>query len=177
MAVIKLSDIQLVYDGDTLTISSVKTPEKSVTLDAQSVEELVDFVQGLAPVDESDGPGSNRRESFRVPVLDDSGLAVTLVKGNKRCEAKPANISMTGVFIKVPEKSQPDFKISDEIFVELTYQKSKIELEAIVRRIEDGGIGLFFPVTIKSEHVNPPPLVRRIVMDLQRQWMLHTRDS
>lgn len=171
MAVIKLSDIQLVFDGTTLTISSLKSPEKTVSLDANSVEELVDFVHGLAANVESEDQGPNRRESFRVPVMEASGLSVRLVKRGTSVDGKPLNISMTGVFVKVPVKSEPDFELGDEVVAEISYQKSKLQLGAIVRRKENRGMGLLFPETIRDEHVNPPPLIRHIVMELQRRWM------
>lgn len=178
MAEITLRDIEIFYDGETLKISSSEDPEKSVSFDPKSVKGLVDFVHLLSPPEETETQtqDENRRESFRVPVIEDSGLRVTLISGKERCESKPTNISMTGVFVEVPKDRTIPLDINDELRARLSMNKTEIELEAIVRRIEPNGFGLFFPEAFKGEHVDPPPTVRRIVMDLQRRWMMHRKD-
>ncbi|WP_182869715.1 PilZ domain-containing protein [Rhodopirellula sp. JC639] len=178
MAEITLRDLEIFYDGDTLKISSGDEPQKSVTLDPATVKPLVDFVQALAPPEEKEAKSEeeNRRESFRVPIIDESGLSVTLISGKNRCVSKPTNISMTGVFVEVPKDRSIALDIDDELRARLSMNKSEIELDAVVRRIEPNGFGLFFPETFKGEHVDPPPIIRRIVMDLQRQWMQHRKE-
>lgn len=183
MAKIKLNDIQLVYDGETMIISSVKEPDKCVSLDAKSVEELVDFVHLLAPVtpvpavaktattEKSKPAGANRREAFRVPVSDDWGLTVTLFAGKNRFQTKANNISMTGVFVEMPTGQSLDLKIDDQVRARLSMDDMNVTVDAVVRRSVESGYGLFFPESMKGEHVTPPPEIRRIVMELQRRWM------
>ena len=176
MAEIKLRDIQLTYNGRTLTISSLKQPARSVSLDPKSVEDLVDFVNLFAPVDDDSQPRSqNRREAFRVPIVDDGGFRFHILQNGRQFLVKATNISMTGIFIAVPDDSPLKIRIDDELETEMALEKWKIALSAVVRRQEDTGFGLFFPATIRGEHVEPPPVLRRIVMDLQRRWMLHSK--
>ena len=188
MAEIKLRDIQLTYDGRTLTISSVKEPGKSVALDARTVEELVDFVKLFEPIEEenaeTDKPATgNRREAFRVPVIDDFNLRCVITRHGESIEAKATNISMTGVFvelpefIELPERGSDRIMIDDQMDVSITLDKWNVVLASVVRRQEDHGFGLFFPATIRGHNVEPPPMLRRIVMDLQRRWMQHLRES
>lgn len=193
MAEIKLRDIQLTYDGRTLTISSVKERGKSVTLDARTVEELVDFVKLFEPIEENrtetgnsetgNDETGNRREAFRVPVIDDFNLRCVITRHGECIEAKATNISMTGVFvelpelIELPERGSDRIMIDDKMDVSITLDKWNVVLASVVRRQEDHGFGLFFPATIRGHNVEPPPMLRRIVMDLQRRWMQHLRDS
>ena len=188
MAEITLRDIQLKYDGKTLTISSVEQPHRSVSLDPRAVEELVQFVHALSDVDidpsdqSSQSPvsgrtdGANRREAFRVPVIVESGLEVSVTANGEQTNAEPTNISMTGVFVELAEGSRIQPNIGDELHVQLATDELSIGLDAVVRRKEKDGFGLFFPASIKGEHVNPPPVLRLIVMDLQRRWMMHRKD-
>ena len=173
MAEIQLRDIQLTYDGDTLTISSLKDPQMSVSLDPGTVEDLVEFVHLFAPVDEDKPDAPNRREAFRVPVCEESGMKSMIITKGKQLKVRPTNISMTGVFIEVPKETADEFQVDDQVEVAMALEKWQVTLDAIVRRKQDHGYGLFFPATIKEEHVEPPPILRRIVMDLQRRWMLH----
>ena len=46
-AKITLRDLQITYDGETLEICSVQMPNHAVSLDAEAVDELVNFVRTI----------------------------------------------------------------------------------------------------------------------------------
>jgi len=177
MAKITLRDIQLTYDGETLTICSVNHPLKSVSLDANAVGELIDFVQSVSKrrparplIDD------NRRESFRVPIVDAGDLRCRLTVRGHTYQGQPSNISMTGVYIQRRLSDPIELRIGDEIDLQMTSRDQQIDMDAIVRRLGINGYGLFFPRTMKGDTIAPPSEFRRMVMELQRRWMATRSD-
>ena len=169
MTKISLRDMQLSYDGEKLTVSSQKHADQSITLSGSDVEELVQFVETVAKTERD---RVNRRESYRVPILPDSGVELMLRVGGVEFKAMPRNISMTGIFV-VPRSSEKlKLMIDDRVNVYLSYGDQSMMLNAIVKRYEEGGYGLFFPSSMRGEYLDPPALIRRIVMELQRQTMV-----
>ena len=180
MAEIKLRNIQLLYEGETLTISSVRDPACSVDLDPRTVEDLVEFVHALTTHSNpgaADDDEKNRREAFRVPVVKDEDLQAWIVDGSKPLAVTPTNISMTGVFVELPKNLKKQFKIDDRLQVQMQCDKLKVLMGAIVKRVESRGIGLFFPATVKDDNIDPPQEMRKIVMELQRRWMTYLKKS
>lgn len=176
MARIKLDDIQLSFDNGALTISSVHRPNQSVTLDANAVEELVDFVQTFSSRERPEAPDDNRRESFRVPIINPDDLKCVLTLHGETFETHPSNISMTGVYIKRRASDPFELTIGDELHLRLITPEQQIKLDAVVRRLGYHGYGLFFPCTVRNDVIDPPPEIRRMVMDLQRRWMATRSD-
>ncbi|OYP39112.1 PilZ domain-containing protein [Rhodopirellula sp. MGV] len=176
MAKLTLRDIELSYDGDALTICSVSHPETQLTLDADAVDELVDFVETVQKSKVVVNDDDNRRQSFRVPILRRDDLRVWIQFNNLEFEARPDNISMTGVFVKASDRDPVKFQIGDEARLTLACNDETIEMEGIVRRMGRNGYGFFFPACVRFEQVSPPPEVRRMVMELQRRWMMYRTD-
>ncbi|MEM6469001.1 MAG: PilZ domain-containing protein [Planctomycetota bacterium] len=174
---ITLRDIQIAYDGQTLTICSVEDAEHKISMDSGAVEELIDFVQTIQreALKRDDGP--NRRESFRVPVLASMELECELLVKGKRFEGKATNISMTGVYVEKQLSDPMELHIGDPAQVRLSCAGDTISLQAQVRRLGQNGYGLFFPVTMKGPVIDPPQELRRIVMELQRRWMAFRSDT
>ncbi len=179
MAKITLRDIQLTYDGDTLTICSVNAPRQSIALDSGAVGELIDFVQSLRARHSAvkHRIEDNRRESFRVPIVNPGDLQCVLTFDGITFEAVAMNISMTGVYLKRRNRDPVALKIGDEVHVQLVSHDQFIELDAVDRRMGDNGYGLFFPCTLRGNTIAPPPEFRRLVMELQRRWMATRSDS
>ncbi|MEM0926998.1 MAG: PilZ domain-containing protein [Planctomycetota bacterium] len=174
-AKITLRDLQVSYDGETLEICDVRTPHHSVTLDAASVGELIEFVRRIEIESRlSDEP--NRRESFRVPVLPSMELRCEVSTRGYRFEGKATNISMTGVYVEKQRTDPVELQLGDRAQVRLSCDGDTISLQAQVRRLGHSGYGLFFPITLKGSVIDPPPELRRIVMELQRRWMAFRSD-
>ncbi|MCC9601175.1 PilZ domain-containing protein [Stieleria sp. JC731] len=176
MAKLTLRDIELIYDGDELTICSVSRPETRLTLDPDAVDELVDFVETIQKTKVAIAEQDNQRQSFRVPIVRRDDLHVEINFRGMDFEARPDNISMTGLFIRSHDRDPVKFQIGDEATLTLTCNGESTELEGIVRRMGRNGYGFFFPACVRFEQVDPPPEVRRIVMELQRRWMMYRTD-
>ncbi len=170
MAEITIRDLQLTFDGETLVISSLDNPNRSVAMDAESVVDLVEFVTSFAQT------GANRRMTFRVPVLAESKFDVRVVVRGKDFRATPVDISMTGIFLDFPRQHWVDLPPDSMLGIKMRLGDHLQELYGNVRRCEGLGYGISFPDSITDESVEPPIDLRRIVMELQRQWTAKQRD-
>ncbi|WP_149498424.1 PilZ domain-containing protein [Roseiconus lacunae] len=176
MAKLTLRDIELVYDGESLTICSVENEDARLTLDEHAVEELIHFVETIQRSKSAIPDDDNRRQSFRVPILRRDDLQVLIHFRGMEFEGRPENVSMTGVFIKASDRDPVQFQIGDEARLVLTCNDESIEMKGVVRRIARNGYGFFFPACLRFHQVDPPPEVRRLVMELQRRWMMYRTD-
>lgn len=165
MAEITIGDAHLVSDGKTLTISRQGQKGLSLSLDAAGVAELIDFVTSLATTE------FNRRQDFRVPLHNSSGLSVQIRKGDRLISVTPTNISVTGIFIELPRDDWIDFEQDDQLDVILEFEGESQSLGGVVRRCTENGYGLFFPKSMKGMELDPPAALTQVVMELQRRWM------
>ena len=165
MAEITIGEMQLVSDGNTLTIARRDQPDFAVCLDADGFRELLDFVTTIA------GTEFNQRQTFRIPLWDSSGLSVQIRTDESQVSVKPTNISLTGIFVEVHPDDWLDLQQDADVEVTLEFEGETQTHHAIVRRREGNGYGLFFPESMKGEEIDPPPGITRIVMELQRRWM------
>jgi hypothetical protein len=133
-------------------------------------------MQTLAIGEDKDFDADNRRDAFRVPVVRPGDLTCCVTAGDVRFEGRPANISMTGMYVRKRASDPIDLQIGDEVEVALRSGGEFTQLAAVVRRLGRDGYGLFFPCSIKNRVIDPPPEIRRIVMELQRRWMAHRSD-
>jgi len=95
MVEITIGDVQFISNGKTLTIARRDQPEMAMSLDKKGIEELIDFVTSLAETEFS------RRQTFRVPVWDSSGLSVQIRKDDTQLSVRPTNVSLTGIFVEL----------------------------------------------------------------------------
>ncbi len=165
MAEIAIGDIQLHSDGNTLTISGRNQPDMTVCLNASEIEQLLNFVSSLA------GTGSRRRQSFRVPLNESSGLKVRILTEGRLVEVIPTSLSLTGVFVVVPPNEWIDLAQGDILEVILEFENETHTYHGSVRRREVNGYGLLFTESMNGRQIEPPPDISRIVMELQRRWM------
>ena len=169
MAEITIGDVSFISDGKTLTISRHKQSDRSVTLDRTGVEELIDFLASLAETE------FNRRQTFRVPLWDSSGLYAQIRTEETELQVTPTNVSLTGIFVQPRGDDWLDLELGDNVEVNLDFEGQALSYLGVVRRCENNGFGLFFPVTMNAEEIDPPPELTRIVMELQRRWMARHR--
>jgi hypothetical protein len=160
-----IGSLNVKTDGKSLRIESKSTPEIEISLDAQGVGELLDFLTEMA------GVQHKRRKSFRVPLSNQCGLAVNLIVGDRIIPAVPVDISMAGIFVILPHEHWLTFRESDNLEITLLLNDKFVQCRAIVRRNEHNGYGLFFPDSIKGEQLCPPEDLAAIVMELQREWL------
>jgi hypothetical protein len=165
MAATNIGDLRVTFERGVLTITPHGRSESAITLDEDGVEKLIDLVCGH---DESE---SNQRQAFRVSLWDSSGLTTTVRHGECEIEATPKSISLSGVFVELPDPPGIELPVGAQVEVTLELDTDHETLEAIVRRRHDSGCGLFFPASMKDEELDPPATLARIVMTLQRRWL------
>ena len=167
MAKTTIGNVRLISDGKTLTIARRDQPNMAISLDSTEVEELIDFVTSLAATE------FNRRDTFRVPLWDSSGLSVQIRKDETQRLVTPTNISLTGIFVELRPDDWLDLAQDDDLEVILEFEGEAQSHHGVVRRCEDNGYGISFRDSMNGEQIDPPPGVTRIVMELQRRWMAH----
>jgi len=171
MADITIGDIHLISDGNTLTISGRHQPDKTVCLNSAEVEQLIDFVSSLA------GTGSHRRQSFRVPLNESSGLTAQIRTSGQLIDVTPTSLSLTGVFVVLHPDHWIDLAQGDIVEVFLEFEGETHMYHGSVRRREVNGYGLFITESMNGEQIEPPPDISDIVMELQRRWMARRAKS
>jgi hypothetical protein len=165
MKEINIGGVRLFSDGNTLTITGRIQPDLTVSLDSVEVEMLIHFVLSLA------GTGSNRRQSFRVPLHEPSGLSTQIRVNQKQLSVTPTSISVTGIFVELRPEDWLDLAIGDILDVILEFEGEIQTYHGSVRRGEAKGYGLFFTESMNGEEIDPPPELLRLVMELQHRWM------
>jgi hypothetical protein len=165
MAEITIGDVRLVADGNKLTIARRGQRDLTLSLDAEGLEELIDFITSLA------GDESNQRQNFRVPVHESSGLSVQIRKDKKLLSVIAKNISVGGVFVELRPDAWIDLAQEDELEVLLEFEGITQSYRGVVKRRADNGYGLLFPDSMKGNEVDPPEELRQMVMELQRRWI------
>jgi len=165
MAETSIGDFRVAFERGVLTITHHDRPESAVTMNEDGVEKLIDLVCGH---DESD---SNQRQAFRVSLWDSCGLTTTVHHGGCEIEAIPTSISLSGVFVELPEPLEVGLSVGAQVDVTLDLDTDHETLVSIVRRRRGSGCGLFFPASMKDEELNPPATLARIVKNLQRRWL------
>lgn len=165
MAETNIGDVRVTFERGVLTITRLDRSESTITLDEDGVEKLIDLVCG------HDEAESNRRQTFRVSLWDSCGLTTTVRHGECEIEAIPTSISLSGVFVDLPEPLEFELSVGTQVEVTLDLDTDHETLEAIVRRRRGSGCGLFFPASMSDEELDPPATFARIVMNLQRRWL------
>lgn len=155
--------VQASLDGGLLTLTDAAAPGGQIRLDAEGMQSLVDFLVS-APARES-----NIRQAYRVAVRPTSGLTAGLHTGTTEIEAAPASISVLGIFLTPPAGTKLDLAMDQEVRLSLEFEGQKLTLRGVVCRQDSTGCGLLFPDSLKGEELDPPPLLSRIVMELQRR--------
>ena len=109
MAEITIGDVRLVADGCKLTIARRVQRDLTLSLNTEGFEELIDFITSLA------GDKSNKRQNFRVPVHENSGLSAQIRKDKKLVSVIAKNISVGGVFVELRPDAWIDLAQDDEL--------------------------------------------------------------
>lgn len=165
MAKITIGVVELILDGETLTITRRDQPNMAISLDETGVRELIEFVTSFT------GSKFNQRLTFRVPVGYSSGLAVQIRKNEIQRSVTPTNISLTGIFVELRSDDWLELALDDELEVILDFEGERQSCRGVVRRCADNGYGLFFPESMRGMILDPPPKITQIVMELQRRWI------
>jgi hypothetical protein len=165
MAEVTIGEVKFFSDGNSLAMGRVDQLGFTMFLDTEGMEELVDFLTSLV------GTEFNRRQASRVPLWESCGLRVQLCVGEKQFSARPANISLTGIFVIFSSDEGPDLRQGANVQVTLEFEGESATLQGIVCRSAECGYGLFFPEATNGDRIDPPKSLSRVVMELQRRWL------
>ena len=164
MPEITIGDVRLISDGRTLTIARDHPTSTAACFDSKGIEKLIDFVTALSET------AVNRRRTFRVRLWKSSGLSVQIHDGIAEFSVTPRDISIAGVSVQLPADDRLNLELDSEVQVTLDLEGDVHSYRGIVRRREALECGLVFPESMQSEHIDPPPHLLRVVMELQRRF-------
>ena len=164
-----IDDTRFIFDGSSLSIwnQGAEDPESEpmCSFDLNAIEEIKSFLASLHLLD------INRREAYRVPLHDCHLLTATLRHGVELFEMIPKTISVTGIFVAPPPGHSLDLSEGDAVEIILGFEGQSQKLDALVRRCQPNGFGLFFKDSMTGEQIDPPSQLSRLVMELQRRIM------
>ena len=164
-----IDDTRFIFDGANLSIwnQPAEDPESEpiCSLDVNAIGEIRSFLASLHLLD------INRREAYRVPLHECNWLTVSIRCGGESIAVIPKTISVTGIFVAPPPGRSLDLSEGDAVDITLGFEGQSQKLDALVRRCQPGGFGLFFKDSMTGEQIDPPPQLSRIVMELQRRIM------
>lgn len=158
---------RFVFDGSSLDlkIQQGDDSEVKVSFDLKAIEEIKSFLETLHLLD------VNRREAYRVPLQNNSLLSASIRYEGNSIAVIPKTISVTGVFVAPACGTSLDLKEGDSVEITLDFEGESQKLDALVRRCQPDGFGLFFKDSMIGEQIEPHPQLSRLVMELQRRIM------
>jgi len=165
VAELTIHDTRFIFDGANLSIQNGEDPEQSVSFDLDAIEEIKSFLSALHVLD------LNRREAYRVSLHDCHLLTASLRHDGELLEMIPKTISVTGIFVAPPSGHSLDLSEGDAVEIILGFEGQSQKLDALVRRCQPNGFGLFFKDSMTGEQIDPPSQLSRLVMELQRRIM------
>lgn len=116
--------------------------------------------------------GADGRFTFRVPVIGESGLRVSVsLGGGLALAVRPLDISLTGARIELPPDCPMVLSTGARVHLRFQLGSRTVELDSTVRRAQGSTYGLYFGGLLQSrgELVVPDTWVE-IVQELERQW-------
>lgn len=115
--------------------------------------------------------GAETRTTFRIPLLDNSGLTVKGAIDAQTRMPRPLDISLGGMLLEFDDVEDPELPVDSSFGVELALEDLATKLTGVVRRRRDQRYGLLFREVLRCGDVRPPESLREIVKRLERRWM------
>lgn len=114
---------------------------------------------------------TNLRRSYRVPVLRDAGVGLTLVSGDgSRMAVELLNLSEIGAEVNLPGDDDR-IAAGDEVQVELTLRTDHLNLNAIVLRRDHCRRALQFRMPATADRRNCVVTLQHMVRALEQTWL------
>ena len=163
MKKIDLGDLHFEFDGSRLSLSSSRSGETSTTLEMSDVQKLADFLATL------NDRNANQRQTFRLSASALMDLGVALHANGRVFGATANDLSVTGISVQVNDGEELDVPLLGEVEVVLELGDQTQSHTAILRRREARGYGLFFPQSMRGEHIEPPHDLVAMILELQKR--------
>lgn len=115
---------------------------------------------------------TNLRESFRVPIVAEMGLRVTLQTADGKVFApRLNNIATTGMQVAFPQAVEPKWPLGTRLVVDLQWHEEHLALAAEVRRRSGARYGLTFVHEPAHDERHRRETLRRLVQRVQQHWL------
>jgi hypothetical protein len=115
---------------------------------------------------------TNLRQSFRVPVIEASGLETTVRNGKGEAFSVVAHdITEQGIEIEFPSGSHHNCSLRSMVNVELKFRGEVVHRMAQVRRVIGDRCGLAFEAPSDAAGQKQASCMRGIVLSLQQLWL------
>jgi hypothetical protein len=165
MSSIKIGNISIFSDGQSLTFQDSHNPRSHITLPASKLTAIIDFLRSIDP------DMAERRTGLRVPLLPSSGLSVSVTFGRQMCLVNPLNISLSGILIEFLDDQVYEMSIGAHVEITLQLGDKTADLSGVVRRCDGKRYGIFFLDSIRHHELDPPDSLQVIYTTIERQWL------
>ncbi len=118
--------------------------------------------------------GDEKRLGFRVIVADlpehvQRQITTTITLAGQSSPATLVNLSLSGMLVADLDL---DVKAGDTVTIALDYDgRSAILVGAVIREVDRGSVGLYFPESIKDGEFDPPVRLSNLHRRLERLWL------
>ena len=116
---------------------------------------------------------TNLRQSFRVPVIQDSGLeTIVRTEDGKSFSAMVLDIAETGLEMEFATDARPALWVGTSLFVELRFRGEIVQRAAVVRRVAGVCCGLSYRRNpSNADEQRQANRMNGIVRSLQQMWL------
>lgn len=163
---IDIGDLHVSYDGQRLTLGRNNPTSIGVSIDSAGVEALHQYLGSVLSAQ------SRQRQSFRLNREALKGLKVRLGVDGQWRDVQANDFSVTGISLQWLEGEAAELPLMSEVEVSLTLDGSSQIQPALVRRCNAQGLGLFFPNSMRGEHIEPPVELASLLLALQRRALV-----
>lgn len=123
--------------------------------------------------------GTDVRKAFRVPVLPDANLKITLVTSDRaQHQPRALDVSYGGMLVVFEGGEVPEFVVGQQVKVQISLEGQVLAIDGEVRR-RMGDLrnkyGLLFPDCVVADGFKAPEPYRRVVVAIEKAWLQHRR--
>ena len=165
MPEIILGKIKIFLDGRAVIFLDEDKPNSPITLSANAIEDLVEFL-GSLKLETTEG-----RMAFRVTVPRLTDLTAKLSFNGKTWTVAPVDLSLMGILVEFGFNDVANIPIDAEVGLELRLDDKVAALKGIVRRRKDNQYGILIADSMKKGELDPPEPLTLIYKELERQWL------
>lgn len=163
---IEVGSLRAFANAHSLTLRSVDSEEPSeLSLDLNQVAELFRFLRSvISPAD--------RRNTHRLPIPEAGGFRATIHLATEAIPAEAKNLSLTGILLLPASPNSAGLKLGATVRVLLEFDGESVIAESTIQRRTGSEYGLSFLDSGSGDELDPLPGLSRIMMKLERYWVM-----
>lgn len=164
MQSVRIGDVLVSYDARGIDLRREGHLDAMLHFDRGGIRELMELLRDVLEA------GLDERHGSRVPVLSSTGVSAHIMLDGQLIPVNVRNISLSGMLIDPPAGDLHELSIGQELTVTLDFEEVRLNrLRALVQRRAGTAFGLYFPDCVDGDELNPPPILARIVRELQQR--------